>query len=53
MVEALLRLNGLDAIADALGVTRSTVKTHLNHVYRKSGARTQAGLIRMIGGLDA
>jgi DNA-binding CsgD family transcriptional regulator len=52
VVEATLRLNGLDAIAAALGVARSTVKTHLNRVYRKSGTRNQAELIRMIAGFS-
>lgn len=50
VVEATLRLNGLDAIAEALGIARSTVKTHLNRVYRKSGTRNQAELIRLIAG---
>ncbi|MCJ2046950.1 helix-turn-helix transcriptional regulator [Methylobacterium sp. J-078] len=53
VVEAMLRLTGVDAIADALGVAGSTVKTHLKHVFRKCGARTQAELIRMIAGLSA
>lgn len=53
VVEAMLRLNGLDAIADAVGIARSTVKTHLNRVYRKSATKNQAELIRKIAGFSA
>ena len=51
VVEATLRISGLDAIAEALGISRATVKTHLNRVYRKCKTRNQAELIRMIAGL--
>ncbi|MER2251305.1 LuxR family transcriptional regulator [Methylorubrum podarium] len=53
VVEATLRLNGLDAIADAVGIARSTVKTHLNRVYGKSGTKNQAELIKKIAGFAA
>ena len=46
----MLRTSGLDAIADALGITRATVKTHLNRVYRKCNTRNQTELIKMIAG---
>jgi DNA-binding CsgD family transcriptional regulator len=49
-VEATLRLSGLDTIAEALGVSPTTVKTHLKHVYCKTGTRNQAELIRLVAG---
>jgi DNA-binding CsgD family transcriptional regulator len=51
VAEAVLRLSGNDAIADALGIGRATVRTHLNHIYRKTGANNQADLIKLIAGL--
>lgn len=51
VAEAVLRLSGNEAIADALGISVATVKTHLNHVYRKSGAKNQSDLIKLIAGL--
>jgi DNA-binding CsgD family transcriptional regulator/PAS domain-containing protein len=50
VAEAALRMSGLDTMAEALGISRATVKTHLNRVYRKTGARNQAELIRLIAG---
>ena len=51
VVEAALRLSTQDAIAQALGISKSTVKTHLNHVYRKCAVRNQSGLIKLFAGL--
>jgi len=52
VVEAALRLSTQEAMADALGISKSTVKTHLNHVYRKCAVRNQSGLIKLIAGLE-
>jgi DNA-binding CsgD family transcriptional regulator len=51
VAEAVLRLSGNDAIADGLGIGRATVRTHLNHIYRKTGASNQGDLIKLIAGL--
>jgi DNA-binding CsgD family transcriptional regulator len=51
VAEAVLRLSGNDAIADGLGIGRATVRTHLNHIYRKTGANSQGDLIKLIAGL--
>ncbi len=51
VVDAMLRVSGLDAIADALGISRATVKTHLNRIFRKTAARNQSDLIKLIAGL--
>ena len=32
----------LAAIADELGIRRSTAKTHVQHIYKKLGANTRA-----------
>ena len=40
--------DGLLAAARRLGVSRTTVKTHLAHVFDKTGVRRQAELVRLI-----
>ncbi|HEU0157532.1 MAG TPA: LuxR C-terminal-related transcriptional regulator [Stellaceae bacterium] len=42
------RGDGLSAAAHRLGVSLTTVKTHLAHVFDKTGARRQAELVRLI-----
>jgi DNA-binding CsgD family transcriptional regulator len=36
----------LGAIGDELGIGRPTVKTHVQHIYKKLGANTRAGAVR-------
>jgi DNA-binding CsgD family transcriptional regulator len=38
----------LDEAADELGVSQETVRTQLKSAFRKTGARSQADLIRML-----
>ena len=39
---------GLGAVADALGVSLSTVRSHLLRVFEKTGTRRQAELVRLL-----
>lgn len=39
---------GLRSIAGSLGVATSTVKTHLQHIFEKTGTSRQADLVRLI-----
>jgi DNA-binding CsgD family transcriptional regulator len=45
---AVVRGDGLQAAADALGVTLATVKTHLQHVFGKTGTQRQTELMGLI-----
>jgi DNA-binding CsgD family transcriptional regulator len=47
----MLRVNGVQAIADTLGIVPGTVKTHLHNVFRKTGTRRQAELVKLVAGL--
>jgi len=51
VLEAMLRVNGVKAIADMLGIVPGTVKTHLHNVFRKTGTRRQAELVKLVAGL--
>ncbi|MDW8253988.1 MAG: helix-turn-helix transcriptional regulator, partial [Chloroflexota bacterium] len=44
---ALLLLNGQkwDEIADTLGISRNTLKSHVRSIYRKTGARNRQELL--------
>jgi DNA-binding CsgD family transcriptional regulator len=44
----ILRGDGIQACADRLGITRATARTHLSHVFRKTGAQRQAELVRLL-----
>jgi len=46
------RGQGLKPIADELSLSVTTVKTHLQHVFDKTGARRQAELVRLLLTLD-
>jgi DNA-binding CsgD family transcriptional regulator len=35
-----------------LGLSRSTVKTHLEKLFRKTGMRRQAGLVTLVAGFN-
>ncbi len=40
--------DGLPAVAEALGISLSTVRTHLQRVFEKTGTRRQAELVRLL-----
>ena len=45
---ALVELGGGPEIAEALGVGNGTVKTHLRHLFQKTGAKHQADLVKLV-----
>lgn len=42
MIDAVMKVSGVKALAEALGLTQATVKTHLHNVFRKTGTRGRA-----------
>ena len=47
-----LRGQGRNHIADELSLSLATVKTHLHHVFDKTGTHRQAELVRLLLSLD-
>ncbi|TPN90482.1 helix-turn-helix transcriptional regulator [Mesorhizobium sp. B1-1-5] len=45
---AITRGEGLQAVADELGISLTTTRTHLQHVFEKTETRRQAELVRLI-----
>lgn len=44
---------GVEAIATSLGLSRSTVKTHLEKLFKKTRTSRQAALVTLVAGLHA
>ena len=40
--------DGLQATADRLGITLATARTHLSHIFDKTGTRRQSALVRLL-----
>jgi DNA-binding CsgD family transcriptional regulator/PAS domain-containing protein len=47
---AIVEVGGVPEVADTLGIGEGTVKTHLKHLYAKTGARRQADLVKIFAG---
>jgi len=49
---AIVEVGGVPQVAEALGVAETTVRTHLGHLYRKTGGNRQADLVKIVGGFS-
>jgi len=48
VVMAVVNLGGVPEIAPVLGMSEATVRTHLRHVFDKTGANRQADLVKLV-----
>jgi DNA-binding CsgD family transcriptional regulator len=46
----IVQLGGIREVASVLGIGEPTVKTHLQHVFEKTGASRQADLVKLVAG---
>jgi DNA-binding CsgD family transcriptional regulator/PAS domain-containing protein len=53
VLRGVIEVGGVPAIASMLGSSVSTVKTHLEHIFKKTGASGQADLVRLIAGFES
>ncbi|SMF83921.1 DNA-binding transcriptional regulator, CsgD family [Azospirillum oryzae] len=51
LAREILAGDGLQACAGRLGISQTTARTHLGHVFEKTGTRRQAELVRLLSGL--
>jgi DNA-binding CsgD family transcriptional regulator len=49
---AIVEVGGAPEVAEALGISESTVKTHLGRLYEKTGARRHADLVKLVAGFS-
>jgi DNA-binding CsgD family transcriptional regulator len=51
VLDAVLRVNGVKAMSELLGLSQATVKTHLHNVFRKTGTKRQSDLVKLVAGI--
>ena len=49
---AIVEVGGVPEVANSLGVAESTVKTHLGHLFEKTGVTRQADLVKIVAGFS-
>jgi DNA-binding NarL/FixJ family response regulator len=48
VLSAVVETGGVRSVATALGISQATVKTHLQNIFGKTGARRQIDLVRLV-----
>jgi len=51
VLDAVLKVTGIKAMAEMLGVSQATVRTHLHNVFRKTGTGRQSELVKLVAGI--
>jgi DNA-binding CsgD family transcriptional regulator len=52
VLDAVLKVSGIKAMAEMLGISQATVRTHLHNVFRKTGTGRQSELVKLVAGID-
>jgi FixJ family two-component response regulator len=47
---AIIEVGGVSEVVEVLGIGVGTVKTHLHHLFEKTGASRQAELVKLVAG---
>jgi DNA-binding CsgD family transcriptional regulator len=53
VLRAVIEVGGIVPAASILGTSKSTVKTHLEHLFKKTGTNRQADLVKLISGFES
>jgi DNA-binding CsgD family transcriptional regulator/PAS domain-containing protein len=51
VLDAVLKVSSVKAMAEMLGISQATVKSHLHNVFRKTGAGRQSDLVKLLAGM--
>jgi DNA-binding CsgD family transcriptional regulator len=51
VLDALGKVQGVKQLADLLGISQATVKTHLNNLFRKTNTNRQLELVKLLGAI--
>jgi DNA-binding CsgD family transcriptional regulator len=51
VLDATLKVTGVKAVADLLGLSEATVKSHLNRLFKKTGTQRQSDLVKLVAGI--
>jgi DNA-binding CsgD family transcriptional regulator len=52
VLDAVMKVSSVRALADLLGSSQGTVKTHLQNLFRKTGTARQSELVKLIAGFE-
>jgi DNA-binding CsgD family transcriptional regulator len=44
----IVEIGGVPEVASVLGISQTTVKTHLQHIFEKTGLNRQADLVKLV-----
>jgi DNA-binding CsgD family transcriptional regulator/PAS domain-containing protein len=50
---AVVEVGGVPEVSEALGIAETTVKSHLSHLFEKTGASRQADLVKLFAGFSS
>jgi DNA-binding CsgD family transcriptional regulator/PAS domain-containing protein len=50
VLQAVVDIGGVQAIAQALGISQPTVKTHLHNIFQKTATKRQSELVKLVAG---
>jgi DNA-binding CsgD family transcriptional regulator len=50
---SIVEIGGVPEVADVLGVAETTVRTHLQHIFSKTGVSRQADLVKLTTGFSS
>ncbi|KAA0076336.1 helix-turn-helix transcriptional regulator [Tardiphaga sp. P9-11] len=53
VLDAVMKVSGVHALAELLGLSQATVKTHLHNLFRKTGTSRQSELVKLIAGVES
>jgi DNA-binding CsgD family transcriptional regulator len=51
ILDAMLKMDSVKAMARVLGISEGTVRTHLHNLFRKTGTRGQTDLVKLVAGI--
>lgn len=51
VLDAVFKVGSVKAMAEMLGISQATVKTHLQNVFRKTGTARRSDLVKLIAGI--
>jgi DNA-binding CsgD family transcriptional regulator/PAS domain-containing protein len=51
VLDALATVQGVRELAELLGISQATVKTHLHNLFRKTGTKRQGELVKLVAGI--
>jgi DNA-binding CsgD family transcriptional regulator/PAS domain-containing protein len=52
VLDGVMKVSSIRALAELLGLSQATVKTHLQNIFRKTGTNRQSDLVKLVAGFE-